>query len=110
VSIAEYIGVRTTALQRRVQPVTVITTPLAGAHTGAPVLALVGTDRTGRSKAIGFKWRSGVCAPGRRAFRIGWSAGSWQSKKFGLAKGCGFANQFAGELFNARQNRTARQG
>jgi hypothetical protein len=65
VSIAEYIGVRTTALQRRVLPVTAITTPLAGAHTGAQVLALVGTDPTDRSKAIGFKWRSGVCAPGR---------------------------------------------
>ena len=45
-SIAEYIGVRTTALQRRVQPVTAITTPLAGAHTGALVFVAAGTDPT----------------------------------------------------------------
>jgi hypothetical protein len=62
VSIAEYIGVRTTALQRRVRPVTAITTPLAGARIGAQVLALVGTDPTDRSKAIGFKWRSALPA------------------------------------------------
>jgi len=37
VSIAEYIGVRTTALQRRVQPP-------AGVHIGTQVFAVVGTN------------------------------------------------------------------
>lgn len=43
-SIAESIGVRTTALQRLVQSVTVITTPPAGVHIGTQVFAVVGTS------------------------------------------------------------------
>ena len=43
-SIAEYIGVRTMVPRQRAQPVTAITTPLAGVLIGAQVFALVGTN------------------------------------------------------------------
>ena len=46
-----------------------ITPPPAGAHTGAQVLAFVGTNPTDRPKAIGSKWRPSVSASGRCAFR-----------------------------------------
>jgi hypothetical protein len=55
---------------RRAQPqlAPAITATLAGVQVGAQAFAFVGTDLTNRSKAVGFKWRSGVRVPGRRAF------------------------------------------
>jgi hypothetical protein len=46
-----------------------ITPPPAGVHTGALVLAFVGTNPTDRTKAIGSKRWPGVSASGRCTFR-----------------------------------------